>query len=107
MVSQYYEDRIHRVLISLSSAELQNRIIPFPDRNLAIAVDLLSPEDRNRIKAVLPQAKLVRLEQEKAYLSRLRITARQKEIMAVKLADILEGKGGVPGGTWIAPGGRT
>lgn len=81
--------------------------MPFPDRNLAIAMDMLGPEDRSRIISVLPPAKSLRVEQEKTYLSRLRITARQKESMAVNLADILEGRGGASHGTWIAPGGRT
>lgn len=107
MISRYYEDRIHRALISLPSAELQNRLLPVPDRNLAIALDMLSHEDRSRILLVLPKAKSLRLEQEKAYLSRLRLTARQKETMAVNLADVLEGRRGLSGGTWIAPGGRT
>lgn len=107
MNSQYYEERIHRALVSLSSADLQNRILPFPDRNLAIAMDMLGPEDRSRILAVLPPAKAVRLEQENTYLSRLRITARQKESMAMNLADILDGRSRASHGTWIAPGGRT
>ena len=106
MASSYYEERIHRLLSAVSPGKLQMRLSSVPDRNLAIALDMLLPEDRNAVLASLPDAKAVRVRQEQTYLGRLWVSAAQKRVMAEGLAEAMEGRRGVPGGTWIAPGQR-
>ncbi len=106
MASSYYEERIHRLLTEVSSGQLQMRISSVPDRNLAIALDMLLTEDRDSVLSLLPAAKAVRVRQEQAYLGRLKISAAQKRVMAEGLAEAMEGRSGSAGGTWIAPGSR-
>ena len=106
MALSYFEERIQLSLNSASAAQLQMRIASFPDRNLAIALDLIVPADQDRLLAILPPAKAKRVKLEQEYLGRLKITLSQKRVMAERLADALEGKGDSSGGTWIAPGGK-
>ena len=106
MSSLYYEERIHRLLSAVSPGQLQMRLSSVPDRNLAIALDMILPEDRNAVLASLPAAKAVRVRQEQTYLGRLRVSAAQKRLMAEGLAEAMEGRRTAPGGTWIAPGRR-
>ena len=100
----WYEQRIRRMLDSLSAATAQMRLAPMADRDLAVAVDQLLPEDREAVLARLPEAKSRRVRQEREYLTRLRVSPSHRRIMAERLADALEGRGGRRGGTWIAPG---
>ena len=104
MASLYFEERIHRMLSQLSSGSLQTRISSIPDRNLAIALDIIQPDDRDALLALLPAAKARRVREEQEYLARLRITSAQKRLMAEGLANSMEGRRGAAGGTWIAPG---
>ena len=106
MALSYFEERIQLSLKSASAAQLQMRIASFPDRNLAIALDMIVPADQDRLLAILPAAKAKRVKQEQEYLGRLKITLSQKRLMAERLADALQGKGDSSGGTWIAPGGK-
>lgn len=106
MSSLYYEECIHRLLSAVSPGQLQMRLSSVPDRNLAIALDMILPEDRNAVLALLPAAKAVRVRQEQIYLGRLRVSAAQKRLMAEGLAEAMEGRSAAPGGTWIAPGRR-
>ncbi|RKX70651.1 MAG: hypothetical protein DRP60_15530 [Spirochaetes bacterium] len=103
-MSNYYEERIHRLLSSVSHNTLQMRISTIPDRNLAIALDILQPDDRNAIMNILPSAKKQRVVQERVYLGRLKITLKQKQVMAEALADKMNGGRSSAKGTWIAPG---
>jgi len=104
MSSAYYEERIHRLLTSVPYAVLQMRLSSFPDRNLAIALDIVSAEDRNTVLNMLPGAKKLRVEQEQVYLERLKISLKQKQLIAVELADKMDGGRSGTRGTWIAPG---
>ena len=104
MASSYFEERIHRLLSELPSGLLQTRLSSVPDRNLAIALDIIQRDDRDAILALLPGAKTRRVRQEEEYLERLRITAAQKRLTAERLADAMDGRGSTSGGTWIAPG---
>jgi hypothetical protein len=106
MALSYFEERIQLSIKSASAAQLQMRIASFPDRNLAIALDMIVPADQDRLLAILPTAKAKRVKQEQEYLGRLKMTLSQKRLMAERLADALEGKGDSSGGTWIAPGGK-
>ncbi len=54
MALSYFEERIQLSLKSASAAQLQMRIASFPDRNLAIALDMIVPADQDRLLAVLP-----------------------------------------------------
>jgi hypothetical protein len=107
MALSYFEERIQNSLNFVSAAQLQMRIASFPDRNLAIALDMIVPADQDRLLAILPPAKARRVKLEQEYLSRLKITLSQKRLMAERLADALEGQSDSSGGTWIAPGGNT
>jgi len=104
MSSAYYEERIHRLLTSVPYSVLQMRLSSFPDRNLAIALDILQTDDCNTIMRMLPGAKKMRVEQEQNYLERLKISLNQKQLIAVELADKMDGGRSGTRGTWIAPG---
>ena len=81
------------------------RISAMADRDLAIALEILIPEDRDAVLRVLPTAKAGRVAQEREYLSRLKVSSSHRRMMAERLAEAMEGLGGARGGTWIAPGG--
>ena len=104
MSSTCFETRIHQLLETVSVNILQMRLASLPDRNLAIALEVIPSEDRERILSMLPSAKKSRVEQEQTYLSRLKLTGTQKILMAEGLADKIAGSAAAVKGTWIAPG---
>ena len=107
MASAWYEQRILAALRILSPGVLGMRLGTMADRDLAIALEVLVPEDRESILHALPVAKEERVRQERVYMSRLLISPRHRQVMAERLADALEGRSDRRGGTWIAPGGKT
>ena len=104
MASNYYEQRILAALRSVPPGVLSMRLGAMADRDVAIGLDALVPEDRGAVLQALPAAKALRVRQELDYLSRLKVSPAHRQVMAERLADAMEGKGGRRGGTWIAPG---
>jgi hypothetical protein len=100
----YFDERIHRLLKSVPYPLLQMRLSSCPDRNLAIALDIIYEDDRYEILRMLPGTKKMRVEQERDYLERLKISLKQKQQIAEELADKMEGRRQNTRGTWIAPG---
>ena len=106
MSVEYYEIRLHQLLTGGISPELERRLSTMADRDLAIALSSLIQEDRLELLSHMPAAKAFRVRQESEYLSRLRVSASQRRLMAERLIALLEGENSGHGGTWIVPGRR-
>ena len=106
MAPSWYEQRILSALHSLSPGIVQMRLGSMADRDIAIALEVLVPEDIESLLRALPAAKGVRVRQEKEYMSRVFVSPAHRQEMAERLADALEGTGHRRGGSWIAPGRR-
>ncbi len=104
MGHDYFERRILDALRFAAPEILQTRLSSMADRDLAVALDVLVPEDRAAVLSRLPAAKAARVGEERDYMQRLFVSDSHRRIMAERLADVMEGKGSRRGGTWIAPG---
>jgi hypothetical protein len=74
----------------LPAAELQNRLLQIPDRELALAMLYLGDSDKNRILSSMGNSKGNRVGQELSYCIHLRITRKQQEQALLRVVDSLQ-----------------
>ena len=81
-----------RKLGSLSKVVVQNRLMRVSDREIALSMMYMEDADRGRIFSILAPKKVVRIREELALISRLRVTYEQYSKAISSVTSVVEGE---------------
>lgn len=89
---------------SLSRVQVQNGLMRLSDREIALAMRRMDPEDRTFALSYLPEAKASRVKDELRYQTRLKVTDEQyRKVIGIVIEALSGGRRAEPSKSFIRP----